>query len=344
MTSRERTAAAFRFQPPDIVPVEYYYSPVGFYEHGEKINELYAAHPGDFGPFFPQKPPILGPACFDEDGRYHERKRDAWGTLWEYRIYGIAGIEAGYPLDDWGKLEDYRFPPQPDWAVSPEAFERFRDGVKQHQRQYFYRAGGFSLFERLIALRPYEDVLCDLLTDDGNLIELMDRLVAYYLPQIDAMIRAGVDSIAFGDDLGTQNSLVFSLDVFRRHFRPRYEKLMKPIREAGIAISFHSCRHVEALLPEFKDLGVNTLWPQLPLYDMRCLADELREMRIAIAIHTDRAVTMTYGTPEDVRALVKKEYEIFRPDRGGSWFYIEPDNGMPFENIRALVEQVYEYR
>ena len=24
--------------------------------------------------------------------------------------------------------------------------------------------------------------------------------------------------------------------------------------------------------------------------------------------------------------------------------YIEPDNGMPFENIRALIEQVYEYR
>ncbi len=67
-------------------------------------------------------------------------------------------------------------------------------------------------------------------------------------------------------------------------------------------------------------------------------------MQIAIALHTDRANTMTYGTPEEVRALVKKEFEIFRPDEGGSWFYIEPDNGMPFENLQALIEQVYSYR
>ena len=344
MNSRERMLAACHFRAPDKVPVEYYCAPVGFYEHGEKLNDLYEAHPGDFAPYVRQPIPVLGPECFDENGRYHEIRTDAWGTAWEYRIFGIAGIEYRYPLDDWGKLSDYRFPGQPAWVTDRDAFKRMKAAVKQHQQQYFYRGGGFSLFERLIALRPFEDVLCDLLTDDPHLIDLLDRLVDYYEPQIAALVEMGVDAIHFGDDFGTQEDLIFSPGLFRTHFKPRYDRLMKPIRDAGVLIEFHSCGKVGKLFPEFEDLGVNSIWPQLPAYDMQWLADTLRDMRIAIAIHTDRGGTMTYGTPDDVRALVRKEYEIFRPDRGGSWFYIEPDNGMPFENIKALIEQVYEYR
>ena len=153
-----------------------------------------------------------------------------------------------------------------------------------------------------------------------------------------------MDCIHFGDDFGTQDNLIFSPEIFKRHFKPRFEKLMKPIKEAGIKVSFHSCGQVKDLLPEFADLGINAIWPQLTVYDMQELADTLRNMKIALAIHTDRSYTMTYGTPDEVRALVKKEYEIFRPDKGGSWFYIEPDNGMPFENIKALIETVWEYR
>ena len=180
--------------------------------------------------------------------------------------------------------------------------------------------------------------------DDPNLSDLMDKLCDYYEKQIAKLLEIGVDCIHFGDDFGTQENLIFSLDIFRAHFKPRYERLMKPIRDAGVKISFHSCGMVEKLLPELKNLGINSIWPQLPLYDMKKFADELRDMQIALAIHTDRANTMTYGTPEDVKALVRKEFEIFRPDKGGSWFYIEPDNGMPFENIKALIDTVYEYR
>ena len=344
MNSRERVLAAYEFRAPDKVPVEYYYSPVGFYEHGEKLNDLYAEYPGDFAPFKRHDIPILGPELFDSNGKYYETKRDKWGTLWEYRIFGIAGIEKEYPLDDWDKLSSYKLPALPDYVTDPVAFNARALKIEEHKKEYFYRYSNFSLFERLIALRPFDDVLCDLFTDDPDLIDLMDRITEHYEKHISALIKMGVDCIHFGDDFGTNTNLIISLDIFRTHFKPRYERLMKPIRDAGIKISFHSCGMVEDLFPEFKDLGVNSIWPQLPLYDMQRLADKLRDMQIAIAIHTDRANTMTYGTPEDVRALVKKEFEIFRPDRGGSWFYIEPDNGMPFENIKALIEQVYSYR
>lgn len=345
MNARERVSAAIDFKAPDKVPVEYYCSPVGFYEHGEKLNDLYELHEGDFLPFRRGKIPVLTEAQFDKDGRYHETILDEWGTLWEFRIFGIAGIEKEYPLDDWDKLADYQMPRLPGWATDPIAFEKMAAEVKEHQKQFYYKYNNaISLFERLIALRPFEDVLCDLYTDEPYIIELLDKLTDYYEKIIAALIKAGVDCIHFGDDLGTQNTLIFSKDIFRAHFKPRYERLMKPIREAGIKISFHSCGQVKDLFPEFADLGVNAIWPQLPIYNMQELADTLRDMKIALTIHTDRAYTMTYGTPEDVKALVKKEFEIFRPNEGGAWFYVEPDNGMPYENLKALIETIWQYR
>lgn len=61
-------------------------------------------------------------------------------------------------------------------------------------------------------------------------------------------------------------------------------------------------------------------------------------------VHTDRAVTMTHGTPQQVRDLVLREYDTFRMPAGGSWFYIEADNGFPYENLEALVNTVRELR
>lgn len=344
MSSRERVRAAYEFRSPDKVPVEYLYTPVGFYEHGEKLNDLFAAYPGDFEAYAHHPIPVLGPECFDKDGLYYEKKQDEWGTVWEYRIFGIAGIECEFPLDDWGKLPDYQLPPLAPWVTDSDAFEAEMAAVKQQQQQFHCRRGGFGFFQQLISLRPFEDILCDMITDDPNLIELMDRITDYYERHIQALIRMGVDSIHFGDDYGTQNNLIFSRDLFRAHFKPRYERLMKQINEAGIKVHFHSCGKIDELFPEFKEMGVDSVWPQLPAYDMTHLADLLRDLRLAIAIHTDRANTMTHGKPDDVRALVQKEYDIFRPDKGGAWFYIEVDNGMPFENVQALTEQIFSYR
>lgn len=344
MNSRQRVKAAIDFKSPDKVPVEYYYCPVGYYEHGEKLNELYMAHPGDFSPFVKKEIPVLGPECFDSDGRYYEKKKDAWGTTWEYRIFGITGIECEYPILNYEDFDTYKLPKNPDFATDENAFKVFSESVKNHQKEYYMNMGAGGFFEKLIALRPFEDVLCDLLTDDEKIIELMDKIESYYATNIDAMIRAGVDQISFGDDYGTETNLIFSKEIFRTHFKPRYKRLIEPIKKAGINVHFHSCGKVDSLFEDFKEMGVDSVWPQIPAYDMQYLADKLKDLQLAIAIHTDRANTMTFGTPDDVCELVKKEYDIFRPDKGGSWFYVEADNGMPFENIKTLVETIYKYR
>lgn len=98
------------------------------------------------------------------------------------------------------------------------------------------------------------------------------------------------------------------------------------------------------LLADLKEIGVISVWPQLSAYNMKDLADLCRNLELAVEVHTDRARTMTYGTPDQVRELVKREYDTFRMHESGSWFYIEADNGFPFANLEALVETIREIR
>jgi len=344
MNGRERVRAAYEFRPPDKTPVQFYYAPVGFYEHGEKLNDLFARYEGDFEPFAWQPIPRPPAEAFDARGRYDETRRDAWGTLWRYKIFGVWGMEVDYPLRDYARLAEYEFPPLPAYVTDASAFALEQEKIKEHRRGYFCSRSVGGFFEKLISLRPFEDVLCDMAEENEDFIALLDRLTEYYRRHIDALIRLGVDAISFGDDYGTQRGLIFSREMFQKYFMPRYRELTRPARAAGVKVHFHSCGKVGPLLEDFRAMGVDSIWPQLPAYDMRWLADCCRDLGLAVAIHTDRAETMTRGAPEQVRALVRREYKIFRPDLGGSWFYVEVDNGFPFESIRALAEEIYALR
>lgn len=331
MTSRERVKAAIHFQKPDRVPVQYLYTPVGYYEHGEKLNELYAELPGDFQPYRRVELPVPAPSDFDVDGNYHTWKRDDWGTLWEFRIFGIAGIPSEYPLADAAKIPAFEIPlfqaaPAPLWG------------------DYYRSRHCGSIYEKLIALRPEADVLMDIISEEPYIHELADKITGHAVRAVERLVELGADGISFGDDYGTERGLVMSRELWKAFFYPRLDRIFRPARDAGLTIHFHSCGNVWDLLPDFAELGVTSIWPQLPAYDMPRLAARCRELGLAIAVHTDRARTMTSGKPEDVRALVLREYETFKLYDGGGWFYIEADNGFPFENIEALVRTIKELR
>ena len=164
------------------------------------------------------------------------------------------------------------------------------------------------------------------------------------LASVERSVKAGVDGISMGDDYGSERGMVMSPACWRRFIKPRLARMLKPAVDAGLDIHFHSCGQISAILEDLRELGVTSIWPQLPAYNMQELAERCRSLGLAVAIHTDRARTMTYGTPQDVRELVKREFDVFRMLEGGSWFYVEADNGFPFANIEALVETIAQWR
>ncbi|MCL2519354.1 MAG: hypothetical protein FWF15_12405, partial [Oscillospiraceae bacterium] len=248
---------------------------------------------------------------------------------YEYRVYGIMGHAMDFPIKSTADMADYQFPPL------PKIYNPF-------SKEYFVMPGaGGAYLERMSAIRGFENFLMDLYDDSAEINNFLDRITDYYLENIVNLIRAGAEGIAFGDDFGTQDGLILSKDLFRHAIKPRLKRLTDPIKQADLHIHFHSCGRVLELFEDFKDIGVNSVWLQMPVYDMVELRDACREYNFSAALHPDRTVTMTHGTPEDVRELILKINEVFKPKDGGSWFYIETDTGFPFENIKALVETVH---
>ena len=317
-------------RPVDRPVVEFKYTPVGFYEHGEALNDLFEKHPGDFEAFTRKPIPVPPASAFDADGHYYERITDSWGATEEYRIYGMMGQVTDSPVKSDKDAANLVFPPLPAAADC------------RAKEDYFVFGGFEGIMQRMWTLRGYENVMMDLAEDTLGFRILMDRLTEYFRIQVEASVAAGVDGIAFGDDYGTQNGLMFSKDVFRRAIKPRLARILEPALKAGLHIHFHSCGWVLDFFDDFKDLGIGSLWPQLPVYDMRELKRALDYYGFSIALHTDRGNIMTLGTPEDVREMVLLENEIFKPKDGGAWFFIEIDNGFHFDNIRALVETVFK--
>ena len=345
MNPRERVLNAFNIfnrKKLDRPAVQYAYFGPGYHEHGEKLNDLYEKYPGDFCAFARQPIPVIPPENFDSDGNYHVFAKDDWGAMWEYRVYGMMGHAMDFPIKTTEDMAGFKFPPIPDYANDKAAL----DGLKTHfdnvKKEYFALSGaGGDFLQRMSAIRGFDQFLIDIYEDSAEINAFLDRLTDYYLESILAIVKSGAEGVAFGDDYGTQNGLILSKELFRHAIKPRLKRLTDPIKQAGMHIHFHSCGRVLDLFGDFKDIGVDSVWLQMPAYGMAELRDACREYGFASALHPDRAVTMTHGTPEEVRELVLTINELYKPKDGGSWFYIEADTGFPFENIKALVETVY---
>ena len=336
MLPRDRVLSTLGFKPPDRVPIQVHPSPGGLFEHGQRLLDLIHACPNDFSDLSGLTLPQAPPEDFDPDGSYHRVITDAWGVSWEYRIFGVWGHPYNEPLADISKLDTYRPPPSP--PLSGPEFEEAKIAVTQRKRKYFCIGNGGMIWEQLHFLRPYADCLLDIMDDTPGINRLADMITEHWEGCIRHHLATGVDAIQFGDDFGTQRAPIFPLAVWRRFFKPRYERLCAPIRSAGKRILFHSCGQIMPLLEDFAELGVDAIWPQLPLFDPLELARRCRSLGLAVTLHPDRGELMQHGTPRQVRDDIPRLLDIFDAAAGGSWLYLEIDPGFKWENTQALFE------
>ena len=338
----ERVQAALAFQPVDKVALQIHPSPGGLYNHGQKLLDLMRACGHDFDDQRGLALPVVPGEDFDPDGRYRRIATDEWGTTWDYRIYGVWGHRIKYPLQDIECLRDWR--PPPIQKLHGLALEQARAEAAAHRQTYYLLGGGVSLFETMQSLRPYEDLLIDIADDTSEINRLADLLMDYYAVVIENALAIGVDAITVGDDYGTQQSLILSPKTWRRFFLPRYRALFEPIKRAGKRIVFHSCGKVEPLLADLRSVGVDAVWPQLPLYESHHLAQLSRELGLALMLHPDRGELMQRGTPRQVRDYLLRLVDDYRCLNGGSWLYLEVDPGFAWPNVQAMFETVMQMR
>lgn len=131
-----------------------------------------------------------------------------------------------------------------------------------------------SLYEWSYYLRGREKIYYDYY-DNPELIKSIIEKVAFFVEELSMKnISAGVDILCFYDDLGSQNGLQISPEIFRKFYKPYYKHLWQKIKSdyKGKYIFLHSCGNIAEIIPDLIECGLDILHPIQPetmnIYDI----------------------------------------------------------------------------
>jgi uroporphyrinogen decarboxylase len=264
---------------------------------------------------------------------------DEWGITWLKD--GIYNSVVRHPLKDlsYAEIEKYPFPD----PYEPNRYKYLKEILVKYGEEYFIGADvSGSLFEPAYHLRGMEDLMVDMLTGDETAGIILDKIMDFTLKTALECVRLGVDWIWLGDDLGSQQNMLMSPELWREYFKPRMAKIIAEIKRErpDIPVAYHSCGSMSPVIPDLVEIGVNVLNPiQESAAGMN--QREIKEKygtKLALMCGLDTQTFLIKATANEVKA----ELARLERDLGGNGGYIlaashhiQPDT--PIENIEKLI-------
>ncbi|MFA7345854.1 MAG: uroporphyrinogen decarboxylase family protein [Terrimicrobiaceae bacterium] len=351
MDPRERILATLDRQPTDRVPVDVWLTPevleslrnhVG--EHDElalyrkmgadKIVWIFPGYGADF----------FDPNFGGETDTWGVPLRNVRAGKATYQEYGDPPLAA---FERPGQLDDYRLWPDPDrfnYAAAKALAER--------ARSFGFATIGpwLSHFEIYCHLRGMENALMDVLAEPDFLHSTLDRIEAIQTTMLERFLRNMgdlIDVIFISDDMGTQASLLVSVEAWREFFRPRLIRWAELIHRHGKKILFHTDGAARDLVPHLIEAGIDILNPIQHICPGMDRAPLKRDFGDAVIFHggVENQHVLPFGTVEDVRREVETCLQTL--GSGGGYIPCSCHNiqaGTPVENVLAMIETVHGWK
>ena len=344
MNSRERVLAAFQRRGYDRIPVKHEATPevnrmlMDYFEVGN-LEQLLRILGDDFRYV---EPAYCGPELrtFPDgsvEGYFGERYKYAQceaGRYLEVCYLPFAGVDR---LDD---LDRSHFPCA-DWFD----YSTVRRQAEALHEQGFAvccgTAGDMDFINGISRARGMEQVLMDLV--DGNPVyrEIMQARFKFFHEVQQRTLEAGGGLIDFahaGEDFGNQRGPMIGMNVFERHFAPKYGEYFEMVHSCGARTILHMCGCCEKFLPRLIELGLDVydvVQPTTPAMDIAVLKERFgRRLNFcgSVCVQT----TLAWGTAGDVECEVRRRLALF--PRGG--LFLGPTHavqpGSPLENVLAM--------
>ncbi len=344
MSHRDRVLSAFGRTGYDRIPVKHEGTP--------EVNQMLMSHFGlsnmeqllrvlgdDFRYVEPVYcgPPLRTFPDGSVEGYFGERYRYAQfeaGRYLEACYLPYAGVNALEQLDR------SHFPTA-DWFD----YSTIRSQCEELRRQGFAvccgTAGDMDFINSIARARGMEQVLVDLIDDNPVYLEIMQARFEFYYHMHRRMLEAAgglIDFTHVGEDLGNQRGPMIGMNIFERHFAPKYGEYFAMVHAHGAKTMMHMCGCVERFLPRLVELGLDVydvVQPTTPQMDIAALARRFGE-RLAFCGSVCVQTTLAWGTPQDVEGEVRRRLALF--PQGG--LFLGPTHaiqiGSPLENILAL--------
>ncbi len=330
LTGRERVHAALTFSHPDRPPRDLWALPyISLFRQAE-LQALLAEFPPDIGGI------QLSPGQSDDDSaRYGQPGTylDEWGSLWSVAETGVIGEVKAPALADWSRLDHY----QPPWQLIRGRDFSFANRMAAESSRFILSPCCARPFERMQFLRGSQDLFIDIAWGSAEMRRLLAMVHEYELEDMRGWCSSDVDGVLFMDDWGTNSALLINPRTWRELFKPLYKQYVDLIHSAGKFAFFHSDGCIQAIYPDLVEIGIDAINSQLFTMDIEELA-RLYKGKITFWGEIDRQHVLPFGSPEDVRAAVRRVRRALDDGSGGVIAQCEWGKDNPAANVRAVYE------
>ncbi len=352
LSSKDRVLKTLACEEADRVPIDYSANP-GI---DRRLKEHFGLAPADTAgllrvlgvDFRGVSPAYVGPKLHEEvpDRQVHPEWgiRTRWvehetGGYWDYCDWPLRDAEeetvAAWPMPN---PDDY------DYDRLVEACRAFAGHAV-----YLGNPGLGDIINSNGMLRTMDQVLVDLITDDPAGLLLIDRKLEVQLEVTRRALEAGKGAFDFlwiGEDLGTQIAPIVSMELFRKHIRPRHQRLVDLAKSFDLPVMIHTCGSSSWAYEDFIEMGidaVDTLQPEPVNMHPRYLKDHFGG-RLAFHGCISTAGPVAYGSVQDVVDDCRQTLEIMMP--GGGYCFAPThclQDNSPTENVVAMYEAAHQF-
>lgn len=350
-TRRERVIAALSRRDPDRVPRWLQLSPALKQALQEAVGteDLVTAFDldVDYDQTVSRGPSVLKP----DFSRYF----DEIPPRAHYSDWGEMGYPAGFyhfegqkkPMASFTsvkQIEEYPFP-------DPHAEYRYAGVTAQveavkRQGLPVISAYDCGFFEQAHGLRGMDNILVDLMINPDFAHALLEEIAVRKIGAAAQYAGADVDIVFIGDDWGYEKATIMSLATWREYFKPLLMRAVTAIRAVNptVIIAYHSCGHVEPVVPELIECGIDVLQSVQPEANDPAKLKRLYGMDLSFWGTIGVQSTFPFGTPEDMDQVVRERIRTVGQGGGlliGPAHVIEPET--PVENVLAFIRAVEKY-
>jgi uroporphyrinogen decarboxylase len=212
-----------------------------------------------------------------------------------------------------------------------------------------YRAGGFwcCFFHIVADFFGMENYFIKMFTHPAVVHAVTRHVVNFYLEanrRLYAQADREIDGFFFGNDFGTQIDLLVGPAQLREFVFPYFRQLTDQAHAHGYQVILHSCGAIHRVIPDIIALGVDALHPLQALaahMDAETLARDFQG-RIAFMGGIDTQQLLVHGSPEEVRADVRRLRRVLGPHLVVSPSHEALLPNVPPANVRAMAEAAAE--
>ena len=290
---------------------------------------------------------------FDDDCRWISPE---WGAykhpdnkpMWDV-LNGAPRRSLGQPgffADSTDPADVERFAwPDPDYLDFSECLARIRAASDKAVLSGMW----CSFFHVACDLFGMENYFVKMYTDPAVVEAVTDRIVGFYLEANERfLIQAGetFDTLFIGNDFGSQQDLLISVELFKQFVLPGFEKFIDQAKRYNKKLLLHSCGAIDKAIPLLLDAGVDALHPlqaRAAGMDAASLAKKYKG-RVAFVGGVDTQELLVNASPNQVKEEVRRLV-----DRLGPHLVVSPSHeallpNVPLVNVEAMFEAVRELR